>query len=247
MANLFIGTAPAGAVGAVFALCVHLFFRRRRGAGLDWPVEMRCAVEPYVVLLVGVMASILTIRLVGGEHTPWHYLGSPAFWLPVAVLVAARSDMGVLRESFRGVLTTWLSVGMATGLFIVIGVLMATSGMSTQLAESLAGLGEAYLFAVPFLGALGGFITGSTSGANAMFAATQSQTIAALGAGPLPGLAIHNVTASLFTMASPARVQLAAKLCPDPPRTTPILLMLLSIDLAAAALLGAALIMTTAA
>lgn len=80
-----------------------------------------------------------------------------------------------------------------------------------------------------------------------MFAATQSQTITALGAGPLPGLAVHNVTASLFTMASPARVELAAKLCPDSPRTTPILLMLLSDDLAAAALLGAALIMTSAA
>lgn len=118
---------------------------------------MRRAVEPYVVLLLGVMVSILTVRLAGGEHTPWYYLGSPAFWLPVAVLVAARSNMEVLRQSFRGVLTTWLRVGMATGLFIVIGVLMATSGMSTQLAQSLAGLSDAYLFAVPVLGRTGRF------------------------------------------------------------------------------------------
>lgn len=52
---------------------------------------------------------------------------------------------------------------------------------------------------------MSGFVTGSNSGANAMFAGLQAQTAVTLGAPALPVAASQNVSASLLTMASPAR------------------------------------------
>ena len=101
-----------------------------------------------------------------------------------------------------------------TGLFIVLGVVMAVSGMAAQLAHALAQGGSAYVFAAPFVGALGGFVTGSNTGANAMFAATQAEIAQALGVAVLPFMAVHNVSAALLLMASPGKVEMACQLVP---------------------------------
>ena len=72
----------------------------------------------------------------------------------------------------------------------------------------------AYLFAAPFVGALGGFVTGSNTGANAMFAATQAEISRALAVPMLPFMAVHNVSAALLLMASPGKIEMACHLAP---------------------------------
>jgi lactate permease len=101
-----------------------------------------------------------------------------------------------------------------TGLFIVLGILMAASGMAAHLAQALAGLGVTYLAVAPFIGAMGGFVTGSNSGANAMFATTQADIARSLGVNVLWFMAVHNVAAAFLLMASPGKIELAAQLAP---------------------------------
>ncbi|MGD7001756.1 L-lactate permease [Corynebacterium halotolerans] len=222
-ANILFGTAPAGAVGAAVTLLVHLLVHRLRGVKLAMTARELRALLPYGVLLGGVLTTSVLVRLADAGDTAWRHLSSPALWLAVAVLVTLHAHLGQLRPTLRHAGATWWHVGPATGLFIFLGAVMAVSGMSDQLADALAGLGEGYLFLVPFIGGAGGFITASNSGANAMFAGPQAQAAATLGASVLPVAASQNVSASLLTMATPSRVELARRLCPDEPEMTPVL------------------------
>ena len=222
-ANLVFGTAPAGAVGAAVTLAVHLLAHRLRGGrrlALS-AAELR-ALAPYGLLLGGVLAASVTVRALGLEGTGWRVLASPAPWLVLTALFTLRSRLGEVAPTVSHTVRTWAHVGPATALFILLGAVMSESGMSDQIAVALAGLGGAYLFFVPVLGGVGGFITGSNSGANAMFAGPQTQAAEVLGASVLPATAAQNVSASLLTMTSPARIELAVRLCPDPPARRPV-------------------------
>lgn len=261
-ANLLIGTPPAGALGALAALLLHLLVGALRGRRAGLPREVRRAAMPYLLLIGGVVAAMLVVRATGQFETTWRALASPAVWLVVATVATATvatatiaagtgaTDTGaaagarsrLLRAMLPDVAARWWRVGPATALFLVFGVVMAVSGMSQTLALALAGLGGAYLVAVPAIGALGGFMTGSNSGANAMFAAPQAQAVTAIGADLLPAMAVHNVAAALFMMASPARVELAVQLTSDRPRAAVVQRTVLVVDLAILAVLTAGLL-----
>ena len=139
-------------------------------------------------------------------------LASPALWLFVATAYFAKGLPAV--AGLQRVWRSWQQVAPVTGLFIVLGVVMAVSGMAAQLARALAQGGDWYVFAAPFVGALGGFVTGSNTGANAMFAATQAEIAQALGVAVLPFMAVHNVSAALLLMASPGKIEMACQLAP---------------------------------
>lgn len=261
-ANLLIGTPPAGALGALAALLLHLLVGALRGRRAGLPRAVRRAAMPYLLLIGGVVAAMLVVRATGQFETAWRALASPAVWLVVATVATATVTTGIgatdigatgtvtkgtaatastgprlLRAMLPDVAARWWRVGPATALFLVFGVVMAVSGMSQTLALALAGLGGAYLVAVPAIGALGGFMTGSNSGANAMFAAPQAQAVTAIGADLLPAMAVHNVAAALFMMASPARVELAVQLTSDRPRAAVVQRTVLVVDLAILAVL----------
>ena len=110
---------------------------------------------------------------------------------------------------------SWQRVAPVTGLFILVGIVMAVSGMAAWLAHALAEGGRVYLGIGPFVGAVSGFITGSTSGANAMLATTQAEIARALGVDVLAFMSIHNVAAAFLLMASPSKVELAVQLSPQ--------------------------------
>ena len=211
MMNALVGTAPAGALGALLVVLFHLL-RARHGSktsplqALGWR-----ALAAYAVLLGGVLMAGLLVR-VTGLSAAWQSLASPGLWLLVAVGFFTRCRPP--QESLQRVWHSWVQVAPVTALFVVLGVLMAVSGMAEQLAHALAGGGPLYLLAAPFVGALGGFVTGSNTGANAMFAATQAEIAHALGAPLLPFMAVHNVSASLLLMASPGKVEMAVRLLP---------------------------------
>lgn len=222
LANLAFGTAPAGAVGAAVTLGVHLLVHRLRGTRLSISDAELRSLAPYAVLLGGVLAASVVLRAAGLDDSGWRYLASPALWLAVTTVFTLRDRLRDLAPTLRRTVGAWAHVGPATAIFIVLGAVMSVSGMSGQIAAALAGLSGFYLLLIPVLGGLGGFITGSNSGANAMFAGPQAQAAEALGTAALPAAGVQNVSASLLTMAAPARVELAVRLCPDPPAHRPV-------------------------
>ena len=234
--NAVAGTAPAGALGALVVVGFHLL--RMRALQQAQPLHPlgRRALAAYVLLLGGVLVAGVLVRALGLPGL-WHGLASPGLWLLLAAGFFARGLPE--RESLQRVWRSWAQVAPVTALFITLGVLMAVSGMAAELAHALAQSGPLYLLAAPFVGALGGFVTGSNTGANAMFAATQAEIARALNAPLLPFMAVHNVSASLLLMASPGKVEMAVQLVPEgTAQRRWVQQSVLVVDLVAVALMG---------
>lgn len=210
LSNLAFGTAPAGALGSVAIICLHLLRGAGRGESL-LPIGRR-ALKAYGVLLGGVLLAGSVMRF-GGLSETWHYLASPALWLFVAALwfCAGRPPAEPMARAWK----SWLQVAPVTALFIVMGIVMAVSGTAAFLARLLAEMGSGYLAIAPFVGALGGFVTGSSSGSNAMFAATQAEIARTLGTNLLLFMATHNVAAAISILASPGKIEMALQLAGD--------------------------------
>ncbi|ALU40111.1 hypothetical protein AS188_10570 [Kocuria flava] len=219
-ANLALGTAVAGAVATLVmsAGWAAVISRGRLG-----PVPVR-ALVPYAVLLAGTTAGQLLERALplGGFGA---VLGSPALWSSTGALagvVVLGLDRSHRRRLPRETLRMWLQVAVPTGLYLVLGTAVSGGGLAEALAAALTGLGPAYLFLVPLLGGLGGYITASGTGANAMFGGTQDAAAQALGIDPLWMMASQNVAAGLACLASPARIELAYRMAgPHQRRDTP--------------------------
>ena len=203
------GTAPAGALGTSLVTVLYLGFGGR-GRGELSSSARRCLIT-YALLLGGVLAATLCIEALGLPPA-WRYVASPALWLFVATIwfTGGRLDAQPRLNAWH----SWQRVAPVTGLFILVGIVMAVSGMAAWLAHALAEGGRIYLGIGPFVGAVSGFITGSTSGANAMLATTQAEIARALGVDVLAFLSIHNVAAAFLLMASPSKVELAVQLSP---------------------------------
>ena len=99
---------------------------------------------------------------------------------------------------------------VAIACFLVAAQLMRAAGMTTALGEAAAGLGAGYAWVAPGLGALGGWLTGSNAGSNAMFARLHYEAALRTGLSPEWVLGAQNAAASHATMVSPARTILAA-------------------------------------
>ncbi|MHA6798001.1 L-lactate permease [Bounagaea algeriensis] len=214
-ANLVLGTALAGVLGGIVTIGAALLLSRLRDrVALRVNARTRRALRPYALLVAGLLTSSLLVRGLAGEG-PWQLLASPATWLVLTCLCTPPLvDLrgAALRRAVVTGLRRWLPIASATGLFLVLGGVLTATGMSAALAEAASRLGPSYLALVPFVGGLGGFIAGSNTGANAMFAASQAQAAHALGVSGLHVLGAQNVSASLLTMASPPRVALAVSL-----------------------------------
>ena len=209
--NTVFGTSPAGALGSLTIIVVHLL--KGRKAGHD-PLkrEARKGLMSYAVLLLGVLTSGWLIRSIDLMST-LGFFASPGLWLFVASFFFTRRvpDLTPVKRAW----SSWLQVAPVTGLFIVMGMLMAVSGMAAYLAQAISTMGKAYLAVAPFVGATGGLITGSNVGANSMFATTQAAIARSLGISVLWFMATHNVAAAFLMMASPGKIEMAIQLAPS--------------------------------
>lgn len=219
-ANLLVGTPLAGVIGGLASIAAALGLSRLRDrVSLRIDAATWWALCPYALLVAGLLTSSLVVRAVGVRGV-WQLVASPAMWL-VLTCLATPALVGLrgpgLRAAVGTALRRWRPIAVATALFLVLGGVLTATGMSAALAEAASRLGPVYLALVPVVGGLGGFITGSNSGANAMFAASQAQAAHALGASNLQILATQNVSASVLTMAAPSRVALAVSLADTAP------------------------------
>lgn len=207
--NMLFGTAPAGALGALCMIVLHLLLRGKGAHGPRLESIGRRALASYAVLLAGVLLATWSVRA-AGLSGDWRYFASPALWLFIATAWFAHGLQ--VRGAVVRACQSWGQVAPVTGLFIVLGICMAVSGMAEYLARALATTGPAYLAVAPLVGAIGGFLTGSNSGANAMFAATQAEIARSLGVNVVWFMAVHNVAAAFLLMASPGKVEMAVQL-----------------------------------
>src|SRR5262249_44508478 len=101
----------------------------------------------------------------------------PGFWLLAAAGTAAltlRIPGPALGKALRAALRQWTLASLAVSGFIGMSQVMFQAGMTARVAESIAaGTGAAYPLLLPLVGGLGGFLTASNSGANAMLAQLQ--------------------------------------------------------------------------
>lgn len=208
-ANVFLGTSVAGVVGGLFSSLV-----------LAWPwsrfqAQALVHMTPYLVLVGLLTIGQLSAVLLHPGDSGWaSIVAHPALALALTCLTVwwrRRRDIA-LAEWVAGVVRRWLPVALTTLFFVLLGGVMNASGMAAALAAAGVKLGGLYLLLAPWLGGLGGFLTGSNTGANALFAAAQAQAAVALGLPVLLVVAVQNVSASLCTMASPPRVSLALSL-----------------------------------
>jgi lactate permease len=213
--NLCVGVPPAGVLGGLATISVLLLVPpgpRRRAPGAE-PVGR--ALAPYAFLVGGLLAGRSVLAALGAEDGWWGVLAGPAGWLLLTValtpaLLGTREP--VLRRCLPQALDRWWPVTLTTLAFLALGTLLTVSGQSHALARAAAELGPGYLFLAPWIGAVGGFLTGSNAGANAMFAAGQGASAQALGYPEVRLVAVQNVSAALASGAAVARVVLAVQL-----------------------------------
>jgi lactate permease len=157
-------------------------------------------------------------RLAGSTHTPAvstynpiALLGHPGTFLLVATLVSVlvwRSTGLWRRGTWREVRGPWLRQAWKSSPSVVLlasvaGVLV-DSGMVRAIATGAArAAGSAYPIAAPFVGALGSFITGSTTSSNALFAALQDDVARLVGDHPADLLAAQTAGANVGNSLAP--------------------------------------------
>lgn len=144
-------------------------------------------------------------------------LYSPGFWLFVTCLftiVIFHIPKSTILLSLKATLKQWLPFTISTAAFVSISEVMAEAGMIEILATTAGTLfGSSFLLIAPLIGGLGGFLTGSNTGSNAMFIKLQLQTAGQVGLSPEIIAFAQNASSSHSTMACPARVMLGASLC----------------------------------
>ncbi|MBO9471656.1 L-lactate permease [Endozoicomonas sp. G2_2] len=210
--NVTIGTPLAGVLGSAFAIGVLLTIARRDnthpGLSPSWPTA---ALRPYALLIGGLLAThLLPVSKILGEWTP--LVASPATWLLLTSVASPWLLNGEPPHRYwpsAYVLKQWQPVAITTILFLALGVVLSSSAMSQTMAQTAARFGWIYPAIAPWIGGLGGFLTGSNTGASAMFAASQAQVALAIDypTGIMVGL--QNVGASAVIMAAPPKVVMA--------------------------------------
>ncbi|EDZ67603.1 hypothetical protein NOC27_930 [Nitrosococcus oceani AFC27] len=220
--NVVLGTPLAGVLGSLASISALLIrVRLYERQSLVIPLLVRRDLAPYAMLIAGLLVTSAWMALWPGKAPAWlRVLHSPATWLLVTAAltpVLLGQSMQAQPRALRQTLSGWWPIALATVLFLALGTLLSSTGMSTVLAQAGAQLGPAYPALAPWIGALGGFLTGSNTGASAMFAASQAQAAQAIGYPVLTLVAFQNVAASLATMAAVPRVMMACRIAQDAP------------------------------
>jgi len=144
-------------------------------------------------------------------------LYSPGFWLLITCFITIfifKIQKKTIFLSLKATLKQWIPFTILTVAFVSISEVMAEAGMTKLLANTVGALfGSSYLLISPFIGGLGGFLTGSNTGSNAMFIKLQIQIARQVGLSPDLIVFAQNASSSHSTMACPSRVMLGASLC----------------------------------
>ncbi|HEX7066534.1 MAG TPA: L-lactate permease [Bacillales bacterium] len=144
-------------------------------------------------------------------------LYSPAFWLLASCLFAIgifKIDRKTVLDSIKATWRQWVPFAVSTASFISMAEIMAAAGMTDFIAETAGSVfGTGFVLVSPFIGGLGGFLTASATGSNAIFIKLQVQTAHRVGIPADLLTYAQNAGAAHASMASPSRIILAGSLC----------------------------------
>lgn len=213
--NAWVSVPLAGVLASFAGMACVLFFSRLRGGPLlRLPQDTLSSLAPYLVLTIGLLAMTGFTAIV--DLGQWgDILVSPALWL----LLAAASAPFFLSITHihriiaaRQAVRLFVPVSVITLLFITFGGIVVANGMSSTLADTAANLGSGVLLAVPLIGSVGGYITGSNTATGAMFARGIAEAAHAVGVSPGLLLGSQNVATGVAVMAAPGRVALSVNM-----------------------------------
>lgn len=240
--------------GALIGACLFVALVRRR-----WSRRPPAGPVPATVLIRAglpyllVLALILVTRLVGPVSealrdvtTEWTFalrfegsialLYHPGTMLVAALLAAAainRSKTAVLKASFAAAAARLPMVALALFAVLLMARIMVHSGMIDAMAMAAERtLGTYWAVAVPLVGVLGSFVTGSATTSNIIFADFQVAAASATGlsanlalAGQGFGSAIGNIIAPHNIVAGAATVGLIGREGEALKRTLPVCML----------------------
>ncbi|MDQ0298457.1 lactate permease [Salibacterium salarium] len=234
--NTYISVELSGVLASFVTVGIGLTVikkqRKRRNTTTKETIPKRLSIiklaSPYLLLTICIFISRLVPPIKHFFHShividlPAYsfslaLLYSPGFWLCVTCLftiIIFQIQRDVIWNAWKASLKQWIPFVIATTGFVSMSEVMADAGMIAQIATTTTTVfGSSFIFLSPFIGGLGGFLTGSNTGANAMFMKLQVQTAHQLDIPPDILAFSQNTSASHVTMASPSRVMVGAALC----------------------------------
>jgi lactate permease len=169
----------------------------------------------------------MPLEIIPGVPEKLRVLWQAYFWILVSTL-SALPFLKVTKAQFNISIQKWLKRAprpmLASAVFFAIAFLINHSGKGLDWAlvdpnnnmvavlanASTALFGKAYPFIAPFLGLLGGFVSGSETSSIAMFTALHLSTAEKIGAAGLLIAAASGIGGGLASVISPAKLQNAA-------------------------------------
>jgi lactate permease len=209
-----LGGALVGGVLFVMAL-------RWRGGGTV--AGLGRALAPYAVLVVIVVltrawaplaqplaAVAIEWQLFDRFQSRWQPLVHPGTLLLVALLAGSRIQRLPLRAvgaALGHAARQLVPVTVALLAMLVLSRLMLHAGMIDALQQAaVLGVGAAWPWIAPAVGALGSFVTGSATASNVLFTTLQAQTAAALGLGATAIVAAQGFGAAVGNIVCPHNI-----------------------------------------
>ncbi|MDP2357818.1 MAG: L-lactate permease [Beijerinckiaceae bacterium] len=198
-----------------------------------WPVGARpvaragggvlLAALPYVLVLAAILASrtiaplaaamqafVLEWNLAGrfgGAVMPLYHPGTLLLLALAGAVIVRPASRAVIRASFESAACRLPSVALALVSVLLLSRIMVHSGMIDTLASAGAAvLGSAWPMAIPLVGALGSFITGSATASNILFGGFQVAAANVSGFAPMLALAGQGFGAAIGNVIAPHNI-----------------------------------------
>lgn len=151
-------------------------------------------VRSHVVLapdFPGTMTRLGWVNEPVADFTPFPVFGHPGFYIVLAAALGyvAYKRLGLWPDGPQAVVSNWMRSLPRSSYSIIVLAALATvltdTGMVSELSSSIAQIaGPAYPAVAPFVGAVGSFMTGSTTTSNALFSTLQADVAGRIGTSP---------------------------------------------------------------
>ncbi len=201
-----LGCELPNVLGGIGVMAVLSFAQKRKTSLYDLCEQVRAwAPFAFVVVLLAISAALPeSIK----QHT------TPGIFVLAAGLLGAfvqhlplKRILSLLWETLRGYQAAFVTIC----LILVLARMMVESGMISTLAQTLVETtGEAYPFAATWVGALGGFVTGSGTSSCVLFGRLQADAARALNIAPELLAAANVMGAGLGKMICPQSIAIGA-------------------------------------
>lgn len=234
--NYILGTYLAGILGSLASSLAIYWAAAPPGTKLGVRTENPRSLLPYMIPMATVSIALYAVKVSGIPESlgyPGRALSSPPLWLLAATLLSgylAGVGLASMGGLFIRALKRWLPAGIAILAFLELGGLLTASGLYGEIARALTSLGGLYIAFSPWIGGLGGLLTGSSTASNSLLAYVQYEAAVNLGLDAKWIVTIQNVSAAVMTMASGVRIQLAMSVLEPEQRDPTVFRPLFALD-----------------